>query len=46
MEKLCNDLREHPVRIVKYEKKKTISLTDEEKNSLEKQKLATYVKKN
>ena len=47
MEKLCNDLREHPVRIVKYEKKKeTISLTDEEKKSLEKQKLATYVKKN
>ena len=22
MEKLCNDLREHPVRIVKYEKKR------------------------
>ena len=46
MENLCNDLREHPIRIVKYEKKKeTILLTDEEKKSLEKQKIASYVKK-
>ena len=30
MEKFCKDLKEHPMRIVNYEKKEVIPLTDEE----------------
>ena len=41
MEKFCNDLREHAVRIFNYEKKKKemILLTDEENKSYGKQKV-------
>ena len=31
MNKFCKDLREHSTKIINYEKKKTISLTTEEK---------------
>ena len=45
MEKFCKNLREHAMRIVNYEKKEMILITDEENKSYEKQKV-TYVKNN
>ena len=41
----CKNLREHAVKIINYEKKELIPLTDEETNSYENQKFVTYVKK-
>ena len=46
MKKFSNDLREHASKIIDYEKKKMIPLTTEEKIYHNKQKIATYVKKN
>ena len=45
MEKICKDLREHVMRIVKYETKEMRPLTDEEDNSYEKQKVCYICRK-
>ena len=45
MERFCKDLREHTVRIVNYEKKEKIQLTDEENKSYEKQNVCYICKK-
>ena len=37
MEKFCKDLRDQAMKIINYEKKEIIPLTDEEKQSYEKQ---------
>ena len=39
-------LKEQAKKIINYEKKKTIPLTDEEKETHENQKFVIYVKKN
>ena len=44
-EKFCGDLREHAVRIVYFEKKEMIALTDEENKSGEKQNVCYICKK-
>ena len=45
MERLCKNLREHAMKIINYEKKEMISLTDEENESYEKQKVCYICKK-
>ena len=45
MEKFCKDLREHSTKIINYEKKKIISLTTEEKEHYNKQKVCYICKK-
>ena len=45
MKKSCKDLREHPTKIINYEKKKMISLTTEEKVHYNKQKVCYICKK-
>ena len=45
MEKFCEDLREHAIKMINYEKKEMIPLTDEENNSYEKQKVYYIYKK-
>ena len=45
METFCKELKEHTIRIVNYEKKEMMPVTDEENRS-DKKKFATYVKKN
>ena len=45
MERFCKDLRDHAMRIVNYEKKEMIPLTDEENKSYEKQKVCYIYKK-
>ena len=44
MERFCKDLREHATRIINYEKKEMILLTNEENKSYEKQKVC-YIRK-
>ena len=39
MERFCEDLKKHTMKIIKYEKKEMIPLTDEENDSYEKQKV-------
>ena len=39
MESFCKDLREHTMKIINYEKKEMIPLTDEENKSYKKQKV-------
>ena len=39
MEKFCKDLRDQAMKIINYEKKEIIPLTNEEKESYEKQKV-------
>ena len=46
MENVCKDLREHAMRIVNYEKKEMIPLSDEENKSYEKQNVYYILKKN
>ena len=46
MENFCKDLREHRMRIVNYEKKEMMPLTDEENESCEKQNVCYICKKN
>ena len=46
MEKFCKDLREHAMRIINYEKKEIIPLTDEKISFMKSKKSVTYVKKN
>ena len=45
MKKYCNDLREQAMRIINYEKKEMIPLTDEEKESYENQEVCHICKK-
>ena len=45
MERFCKDLREHATRIINYEKKEMIPLTDEENKSYKKQKVCYICKK-
>ena len=39
MERLCKDLKDHATKIINYEKKEMIPLTDEENKSYKKQKV-------
>ena len=45
MEMFCKDFRNQAIKIINYEKKETIPLTDEEKESYEKQKFCDICKK-
>ena len=45
MESFCKDLREHAMKIINYEKKEMIPLTDEENKSYKKQKVCYICKK-
>ena len=45
MESFCKDLREHTMKIINYEKKEMIPLTDEENKSYKKQKVCYVCKK-
>ena len=45
MERFFKDLREHPTRIINYEKKEMILLTDEENKSYKKKKVCYICKK-
>ena len=45
MEKFCKDLRDHAMKIINYEKKEMIPLTDKENKSYEKQKVSYICKK-
>ena len=45
MERFCKNLREHAIKIIDYEKKEMILLTDRENKSYEKQKLCYICKK-
>ena len=45
MEKICKDLRDQTIKIINYEKKGIIPLTDEEKESYEKPKVCYICKK-
>ena len=45
MEKFCKDLRDQPIKVINYEKKEIMPLTDEEKESYEKQKVCYICEK-
>ena len=45
MERFRKDLRQHTMRIINYQKKETIALTDEENKSYEEQKVCYICKK-
>ena len=45
IEKICEDLRQHAMRIFNYENKEMIPLTDKETESYEKQKVCHICKK-
>ena len=45
MERFCMGLRDHAMKIIKYEEKEMIPLTDKENKSYEKQKLSYVCKK-
>ena len=45
MEKFCKDLREHAMKLVNYEIKEMIPLTDEENKFYEEQKVCNICKK-
>ena len=45
MEKFCKDLKEDATKIINYEKKEMIPLTDEESKSYKKQKICYIYKK-
>ena len=46
MERFCKDLRDQAMKIINYEKKEIIPLTNEEKNSYEKQKVCYICENN
>ena len=46
MERFCKDLREHAMKIVSFEEKEMIPLTDKENKFYEKQKLVTSARQN
>ena len=43
---ICKHLREHAMKIIDYEEKKMIPLTDEKISHMQSKKFVTYVKKN
>ena len=45
MEKFCKDLKEDATKIINYERKEMIPLTDEENQSYKKQKVCLYARK-
>ena len=45
MERFCKDLRENALKIIDYEKKEIMPVTDEENNSYKKQKVCFICKK-
>ena len=45
MEKFCKDLKKHAMKIVNYERKEVIPLTDEENEFYEEQKVCNICKK-
>ena len=45
MESFCKDLREHAMKIINYEKKEMIPLTDEENKSYKKQEVCYICKR-
>ena len=45
MERFCKDLKDQAMKIINYEKKEIIPLTDEEKESYEKQKVCYICEK-
>ena len=45
MERFCKDLRDHAMKIINYEEKQMIPLTDKENKSYEKQKVCYVFKK-
>ena len=45
MERFCKDLREHAMKIINYEEKDMIPLTDQENKFYEKQKICYIWKK-
>ena len=45
MERFCKDLRDHEMKIINYEEKEMIPLTDKENKSYEKQKVCYICKK-
>ena len=45
MENFCKDLKEDATKIINYERKEMIPLTDEENQSYEKQKVCLYARK-
>ena len=45
MEKFCKDWKEHAMKIINYEKKEMLPLTDEENEFYEKQKVYYICKK-
>ena len=45
MERFCKDLREHAMKIINYENKEKIPITDKENESYEKQKVCYICKK-
>ena len=46
MERFCKDLRMHVMKIINFEEKERILLTDKENMFYEKQNFVTYAKKN
>ena len=46
MKIFCKDFRDQVIKIINYEKKEMIPLTDEETEFMETKKSVTYVKKN
>ena len=45
MENFCKDLKEDATKIINYERKEMIPLTDEENQSYKKQKVCLYARK-
>ena len=45
MENFCKDLKEDATKIINYERKEMIALTDEENQSYKKQKVCLYARK-
>ena len=45
MERFCKDLKEHATKIINYDKKEMIPLTDEENKSYKKQEVCYICKK-
>ena len=46
MERFCENLRDHAIKIINYEEKEMIPITDKENKSYEKQRFVTDAKKN
>ena len=45
VKKVCSDLREHATKIINYEKKEMIPLTEKEKKNITIKKFVFYLKK-